>query len=60
MSLGRGQLIQYMMQCLAIGDIKYRFSNGIRTTPKYINDPEAWDTTQRLMKDILDDIGWTM
>jgi threonyl-tRNA synthetase len=52
-------LIQYMMKCLGIEkDVKYRFSKwDPNNTEKYINNPEAWDTTQRLMKDILDDIG---
>ena len=36
---------------------KVIFSPDTNNTEKYINDPEAWDTTQRLMKDILDDIG---
>lgn len=52
-------LIQYMMRCIGIQDeIKYRFSKwDPKNTEKYINDPEAWDTTQALMKKILDDIG---
>jgi len=52
-------LIQYMMKCLGIeNDVKYRFSKwDPNNTEKYINNPEAWDTTQRLMKGILDDIG---
>ncbi len=52
-------LIQYMMGCIGVqDDIKYRFSKwDPKNTEKYINDPEAWETTQRLMKEILDDIG---
>ncbi len=52
-------LIQYMMGCIGVqDDIKYRFSKwDPSNTEKYINDPEAWETTQRLMKEILDDIG---
>jgi len=52
-------LIQYMMSCIGIqDDIKYRFSKwDPKNTEKYINDPEAWETTQRYMKEILDDIG---
>jgi len=52
-------LIQYMMACVGIqDDIKYRFSKwDPANTEKYINDPEAWETTQRLMKEILDEIG---
>ena len=52
-------LIQYMMKCIGVqDDIKYRFSKwDPRNTEKYINDPEAWETTQGLMKQILDEIG---
>lgn len=52
-------LIQYMMGCIGVrDDIKYRFSKwDPNNTDKYINDPEAWETTQRLMKQILDEIG---
>ncbi len=52
-------LIQYMMKCIGVqDDIKYRFSKwDPKNTEKYINDPEAWETTQGLMKQILDEIG---
>lgn len=52
-------LIQYMMKCIGIQDeIKYRFSKwDPKNTEKYIDDPAAWDTTQRMMKVILDKIG---
>ncbi len=52
-------LIQYMMECIGVqDDIKYRFSKwDPKNTEKYINDPHAWETTQRLMKEILDEIG---
>ena len=52
-------LIQYMMKCIGVqDDIKYRFSKwDPKNTEKYINDPEAWETTQGLMKTILDEIG---
>lgn len=52
-------LIQYMMKCIGVqDDIKYRFSKwDPKNTEKYINDPEAWETTQGLMKNILDEIG---
>ena len=52
-------LIQYMMTCIGVqDDIRYRFSKwDPQNTEKYINDPEAWETTQRLMKGILDEIG---
>ena len=52
------ELIQYMMKCIGIEDeITYRFSKwDPSNTEKYINNPEAWETTQRLMKQILDEI----
>lgn len=52
-------LIQYMMRCIGIeNDIKYRFSKwDPNNTGKYIDDPEAWDATQKMMKKILDEIG---
>ncbi|MDD5017238.1 MAG: threonine--tRNA ligase [Eubacteriales bacterium] len=52
-------LIGYVMKCIGIeGDIRYRFSKWDPcNTEKYIDDPEAWDTTQRMMKVILDEIG---
>ena len=47
------------MQCLGIEkDIRYRFSKwDPKHTEKYINDPEAWESAQSVMKRILDDIG---
>ncbi len=52
-------LIQYMMRCIGVeNDIKYRFSKwDPANTDKYIDDPEAWDTTQKMMKQILDEVG---
>jgi threonyl-tRNA synthetase len=52
-------LIEYIMKCLGIEkDIRYRFSKwDPKHTEKYINDPEAWDNTQAIMKKIIDHIG---
>ena len=52
-------LIQYVMNTLGIAnDITYRFSKwDPNDTEKYINDPEAWEHTQTVMKTILDHIG---
>ena len=52
-------LINYVMNTLGIAeDVFYRFSKwDANNTEKYINDPEAWETTQNKMRDILDDIG---
>ncbi len=53
------ELIQYMMRCIGIEDeITYRFSKwDPSNTEKYINDPAAWDSTQALMKRIIDEVG---
>lgn len=49
-------LIKYVMATLGIdGDISYRFSKwDPNNTKKYINNPEAWERTQDIMKTILD------
>ena len=49
-------LIKYVMSTLGIdGDISYRFSKwDPNNTKKYINNPEAWERTQNIMKTILD------
>ncbi|MGL5822691.1 MAG: threonine--tRNA ligase [Sarcina sp.] len=48
-------LIKYVMTTLGIqNDITYRFSKwDPKNTHKYINKPEAWESTQNLMRDIL-------
>jgi threonyl-tRNA synthetase len=52
-------LVQFMMRAIGIeDDVWYRFSKwDPNKTDKYIDDPEAWENTQVLMKDILDHIG---
>jgi threonyl-tRNA synthetase len=49
-------LINYVMTTLGIqDDISYRFSKwDPNNTEKYINDPEAWESTQNTMRTILD------
>ena len=49
-------LIQYFMKTFGIeNDISYRFSKwDPNNKEKYIDDPEAWDKTQGIMKTILD------
>lgn len=51
-------LVVYIMKALGIDeDITYRFSKwSPDNKEKYIDDPQAWETTQAMMKDILDDI----
>ena len=49
-------LIKYVMDTLGISDdISYRFSKwDPNNTEKYINNPEAWNRTQDIMRNILD------
>ncbi|WP_297522291.1 threonine--tRNA ligase [uncultured Clostridium sp.] len=48
-------LIKYVMTTLGIeNDITYRFSKwDPKNTHKYINKPEAWESTQNLMREML-------
>jgi threonyl-tRNA synthetase len=52
------KLISVVMSTLGIqDDIWYQFSKwDPKNKEKYINDPAAWDITQKMMKEILDDI----
>jgi threonyl-tRNA synthetase len=52
-------LINYMLDVLGLReDVSYRFSKwDPNDKEKYIDNPEAWDDTQRKMKSILDHIG---
>ncbi len=49
------KLIEDMMIALGIeNDVTYRFSKwDSNNTEKYIDNPEAWETTQKLMREIL-------
>lgn len=53
------ELIKYIMETLGIAeDISYRFSKwDPNNTEKYINDPEAWNKTQDIMRNILDHLN---
>lgn len=52
-------LIKYVMTTLGIqDDITYRFSKwDPKNKEKYIDDPEAWEKTQNLMRDILNHLN---
>lgn len=52
-------LVKYVMTTLGIeNDISYRFSKwDPNNTEKYINDPEAWESTQNLMRQILNHLN---
>ena len=51
-------LVKFVMKTLGIEDrIWYRFSKwDPKNKEKYIDDPKAWEESQRVMKKILDDI----
>ncbi len=51
-------LISFIMKSLGIDkDVWYRFSKrGPANKEKYIDNPAAWETTQKMMKEILDEI----
>lgn len=52
-------LIQYIMKSLGVDkDVTYRFSKWSKDNrEKYIDNEEAWESTQSVMKRILDEIG---
>lgn len=52
-------LIDYIMNTLGIADdISYRFSKwDPNNTEKYINNPEAWESTQDIMRNILNHLN---
>ena len=52
-------LVQHVMKTLGIqDDITYRFSKwDANDTHKYINNPEAWETTQNLMREMLNHLN---
>ncbi len=52
-------LINYIMEKLGIDDIWYRFSkwDPKNKSNKYVDNPKAWEATQKSMKNILDKLG---
>lgn len=53
------ELSYYFLDCLGMReDVTFRFSKrGKANKSKYIDNDKAWDETEALMKNILDDIG---
>jgi len=53
------ELSYYFLDCLGMReDVTFRFSKrGKANKEKYIDNDEAWNSTEALMKQILDDIG---
>ncbi|MFH1228934.1 MAG: threonine--tRNA ligase [Candidatus Aenigmatarchaeota archaeon] len=51
-------LIQYILKTLGLNDYWYRFSKwDPKDKEKYIDNPEAWDASQKTMKRILDKLN---
>ncbi len=52
-------LSYYILECLGMrNDVTYRFSKrGASKSDKYIDNDAAWNNTEAMMKQILDDIG---
>ncbi len=51
-------LIQYVMKSLGLKDYWYRFSKwDPKDKEKYINNPKAWEESQKMMKKIIDKMG---
>lgn len=52
-------LISFIMKALGIDkDVTYRFSKwGPDNKEKYIDNPAAWESTQKIMKRIIDEVG---
>lgn len=51
-------LSYYILDCLGMrDDVTFRFSKRRKGSDKYIDDDEAWDNTEAMMKFILDDLG---
>jgi len=57
--IGVLDLIIYVMKSLGIDkDVTYRYSKrGTDGSGKYIDNPAAWEMTQKIMKEILEEIG---
>ena len=51
-------LSYYILDCLGMrDDVTFRFSKRLKGSDKYIDNDEAWDNTEAMMKVILDDLG---
>ncbi len=56
---GALDIIYYMLDCFKLNDeVSFRFSKwDPNNSDKYIDMPEAWERTQKIMKQILDNLG---
>lgn len=56
---GALDIIYYMFDCFKLNDeVSFRFSKwDPNNSDKYIDMPEAWERTQKIMKQILDNLG---
>ncbi len=52
------KLISFVMETLDLTNYSYRFSKwDPKKTEKYIDNPEAWESSQKILKEILDENG---
>lgn len=58
---GALDIIYYMLECFKLSsDVTFRFSKwDPEDSSKYIDMPEAWERTEKIMKNILDNLGLT-
>ena len=58
---GALDIIYYMLECFKLAsDVTFRFSKwDPADSGKYIDMPEAWERTEKIMKQILDNLGLT-
>lgn len=51
-------LVQYVMKCLGLTDsISYRASLHDEASDKYVNNPALWESSEKLLMEILDEAG---
>lgn len=56
--LGALDLVRYVMRAIGVADYWYRFSRWDPAVEgKYINDPEAWDRTEAVLRGLLERNG---
>lgn len=58
---GALDIIYYMLECFKLADdVTFRFSKwDANDSEKYIDMPEEWERTEKIMKQILDNLGLT-
>ena len=58
---GALDIIYYMLECFKLADdVTFRFSKwDVNDSEKYIDMPDEWERTEKIMKQILDNLGLT-